>query len=393
MTGPAFSSYIANTRTPVYPGSKEGSYPLSGDGTPDYAAQDIGADAILVADYLNTIQAFIRRDNFQILETALKSLIPHCQGIVDVARINLFLIKHGAFYHPVKVRVETVDSRTINLAVIGAVSQPGLDLIHQEYQLLARLRDEDPEGYLPNVYGAGSMETAKGRMAFFLGQWLDNFLEFHLTRSKDGLKTGLWEEDGSTIILSDPEASEVFRQTARILTHFYRIDTMEQIFPWHHAAGDFIVRRADNGIEVRLSTVRGYDAMLEIPEEAMPRMQRVQTGLLHFFLNLTIRMRLDRLDGTKDPVWLEDHLFTPAMDGFLEALSWKTSLDHLPGASELFSSIFLTLEPEELNTILMSIADSYAPQALETQLILDRMNEHCKYVHSYMNSRLKNTPV
>jgi hypothetical protein len=43
-----------------------------------------------------------------------------------------------------------------------------------------------------------------------------------------------------------------------LLTAYYNIDTGEQIFPWHHAAGDFVVTPLAEGFPVKLIAVRGY---------------------------------------------------------------------------------------------------------------------------------------
>ena len=44
-------------------------------------------------------------------------------------------------------------------------------------------------------------------------------------------------------------------------------------------------------------------------------------ALLLFFLTLSIRMRLDRLDGTGDVAWADDSSLTGVWTGFLEGLA------------------------------------------------------------------------
>ena len=62
---------------------------------------------------------------------------------------------------------------------------------------------------------------------------------------------------------------EVYRQAAFILTLYYDVETFEQIFPWHHAAGDFVVKADEGAVDVRLVTARQYAPMIE-PNDDMP---------------------------------------------------------------------------------------------------------------------------
>jgi hypothetical protein len=91
------------------------------------------------------------------------------------------------------------------------------------------------------------------------------------------------------------------------------LKTFRQIFPWHHAAGDFVVRSRDDGVGLRLITARQYAPMVAGVSAF--------DALLFFLLNLSLRTRLDRLDGVGDVVWAEDGCVSATLMGFLEGLA------------------------------------------------------------------------
>ena len=53
-------------------------------------------------------------------------------------------------------------------------------------------------------------------------------------------------------------------------------------------------------------------------------------ALLIFFLNLSIRMRLDRYDGVGDIVWADGLVVQSTLDGFFEGLALKPSVASMP---------------------------------------------------------------
>ena len=84
---------------------------------------------------------------------------------------------------------------------------------------------------------------------------------------------------------------------AAILTGYFDTRSFAQIYPWHPAAGDFIARIAGDGVAVRLVAARQYGPLVGPPD--LPP----EEALLFFFLNLTLRLRVDRLDGVGEVAW------------------------------------------------------------------------------------------
>ena len=111
------------------------------------------------------------------------------------------------------------------------------------------------------------------------------------------------------------EAFRIFEESSKILALYYDGRDFSRIGAWHHAAGDFIVKaRDDEGINVRLTTVRKYEPLPET-ENAAPMI-----ALVYFFLDTTVRMRLDRLNGVGETVWADDFAVTATVKGFIEGL-------------------------------------------------------------------------
>jgi hypothetical protein len=118
-------------------------------------------------------------------------------------------------------------------------------------------------------------------------------------------------------------------QATMILTACYDPITSFQIFPWHHAAGDFVVRLEEKGVTVRLITVRDYVPLVDWAAE--PDDERsLLDALVVFFLHLSIRMRLDRLDGVKEVAWASDRCLAPIIDGFFMGLDLTARMSGFP---------------------------------------------------------------
>jgi len=83
-----------------------------------------------------------------------------------------------------------------------------------------------------------------------------------------------------------------------ILT-LYKYEHLPPHPSWHHAAG-ISCKEHWGVVDVRLTTARGYEPLVIFIEDQdiNPVM-----ALLYFFLDLTVRMRLDRWEGVGEIVW------------------------------------------------------------------------------------------
>ncbi|MBW2564150.1 MAG: hypothetical protein JRE29_08995, partial [Deltaproteobacteria bacterium] len=100
-------------------------------------------------------------------------------------------------------------------------------------------------------------------------------------------------------------------------------------------------------------------------------------GMLVFFLNLSIRMRLDRLNGVGDIVWSDDCAVEETLKGFYQALALKPQISLIPAPQADFFLDYLSALPEsQLYDLSLSIADAYNPAAPEVPVIKDQLKSH-----------------
>ena len=381
-----FHFFISGEEKEVIPGSELWELPLSGKRTGregGFQSGPVNRDTgISIGDYFSASCEILSKKEFSILVTGLESVFQRPVTKNYINSVSVFLEKHGAFYHPLKIRVELKDSQTCLFVLNGAVSTPGLSLIETEYSLISRLNKIHSIQYLPQVFGLDILETKHGKIGFFLGEWFEDYKEFHVTVGRDERQIVIWESDGNSRYLPEKTALSIYREAARILTFYYNIETFEQIFPWHHAAGDFIVKQADGRFHVKLITVRGYSSLAEFELDEADKKDHILPLLLVFFFNLTLRMRLDRLDGTGKAGMLGDEVIRATIDGFLDALDEK-SKDYDYGSLKLIFIAFVKgWSLDQMMNIMVTIIESGDMNPMENRLIMENLEVHCRVLET-----------
>lgn len=288
----------------------------------------------------------------------------------DADKISVRIQKHGEFYHPSKAEVER-NGKTACFVINAAVSEIGKHCIEREYLLLKELGRMVSPPFIPQVYAIDKIQLEDGReIPMFSGQWFDGYHEFHLSENSDGnMGLVVWDTDKGNYFLSEDQTLSLYRQAAKILTLYYNPDTFEQIFPWHHAAGDFVVKCDDaHQIDVKLITVRQYISPMECEENDT---EAVMGGLLAFLINLSVRMRLDRADGVGDIVWADDVALTGTVQGFSDALKLKPSYPE-----KAFRNYLESWSKEDVSEMAEAIIGSYHPQSPEIPVIRQHLPPH-----------------
>lgn len=284
--------------------------------------------------YFDALETFVTRDGAAPLRAALAGSRTGF-GIEAVRELVLKAEKHGALYHPASVSVLGPEGASVRLCVNVAVTAVARDCLAGEAALLAGLRGRFGGASLPAPHASGVV----GEFGLLLEEWFAGFHEFHL----DGAgRVRLWDYDAGERGLDAGEAVAVFREAARILTLYYDLDTGAALGPWHHAAGDFVARVANGRVDVRCITVRGYGANHDF-SQAGPMAAKL--ALLAFFTDLTLRMRLDRVDGVGALVLAGEDVARAAVDGFATAL--RERADTRAGADALLAFL-ASFSPEEL---------------------------------------------
>ena len=342
--------------------------------------------AFTIGDYFKYATSFIRREDAAALKRGIAFHLHREIPLEQIEEISIFLEKHGAFYHPARVQV-TVQSHasTLVFALNTAVSPPGISLMAAECRCLEKLvPSPSPDSPLPAVFGRGEMPFHDQSIAFFLAHWFQGYREFHATTPPDrGDRIMLWLSDGNTMSVPAAQQSVIYENAAEILTSFYNPATFEQIFPWHHAAGDFVAKEVNGSLNVKLITVRGYNALFDIDKIPEKRdMEDIFQGLLLFLVNLSLRMRIDRIDGTGEYYLLHKETVTATLTGFFRALGHKTIGGHTHGdLQKKFIQFLLQFDSDDFTHVLKLILNAHPHPDKERELIIKNLDSHTENLY------------
>jgi hypothetical protein len=355
--------------------------------TPLYSNENnisIGISPFSIGDYLLSARKFLEGNKYQSIEKGLQATVSNDFEISGVKRIIISLEKHGPFYHPIKIILFFKSEDPVSFVLNGAVSDIGLAVIENEFRNLKELRkktfsdgNSTFRSFIPEVFGMGFIEATKGKIGFFLAQWLDGFEEFHVVKSDHKNEIGLLNSDGTFSFLSDIQSFEIFKKASEILTFYFDLHSFNQIFPWHHAAGDFIVKIDEAGIDVKLITIRNYGKLIDSDTD------NIMLELLFFFLNLSLRMRIDRNRGTEEYIFLDEMVVKASVEGFFKGLNENLKRSQKQGLIdsdfyEVFIEFIKEFNFDTLLNLFGMIEGSYTKDVPETAIIHKNLEAHAK---------------
>jgi hypothetical protein len=274
-------------------------------------------------DYFTATNTFLTENNYHHLLNALHQILDPGISADAIGAVKLYLVKHGKFYHPSLVKV-MVKQETISLALNVAVSDDGQKTIQQEYHTLKRLNTEFPISFVPKVYTLGQVLTPAGLpIKMFLGEWFRDFHEFHLCAATQSNFHPVRVWNKRCDLLNSRQTLELLQKASMILTFYYNPETFEHISAWHHAAGDFVVKLNNNQLALKLISARGYMPLVEDdiePNTTPASIDKMLDTLLAFFIHLSLRLRMDRIDGVGPFVFYQDHCLSAIVRGFFQGL-------------------------------------------------------------------------
>lgn len=336
--------------------------------------------SISYGDYFTAVSDFLNADNGHGLIYALSRQLNRTVSMADIDQIDIIIQKHGAFYHPARVEVR-IGSHTTAFVVNVAISAEGRDGLGVEFDLLQRLNESFSRRYVPAVYyqAVVGCEKKQCELRMFLGEWLNGFHEFHIHLG-DGAHPTLhvWNPNQG-VVLDNRQKIRLYRQVAEILTYYYNLQTFEQIFPWHHAAGDFVVRIHGNKPIVRLITVRGYSSLVDA-EARDPA--TILDALLRFFIHLSLRTRIDRVDGTGDLIWADNDAVVGTLLGFFDGLAAKSRILEMSGSVKDFMGYHLShLLRAELVARIEDMISAYPSQSPERHQMALHQRDHAEALY------------
>jgi hypothetical protein len=353
------------------------------------AFESNGAIFINHGDCFLAARDFLERDRYEIITQSVSQYLHGNITPDEIEEIRIYLDKHGEFYHPAKVEA-VLQAVKIPFVLNVAVTDVGKQCAQREYRILKRLDTQYPDSFIPKVYALGNvfkkMDQVETRM--FLGEWFEGFNEFHMSLDpSDGkYKIIVWDHEHGNFFLTPHQTMELYRHTAKILTYYYNVETFEQIFSWHHAAGDFVLKCQEDVIELKLVTVRQYRSMYEntiVSESMEPDSELILEALLVFFLNMAIKMRIDRLDGVGEIVWSDDVALKGILKGLFEALALKPNISVFSESLDnCFRKHLLSCSGEDFFDLNCGIVQTYPLQAPEIPVIRQHLGKHVEDLYN-----------
>ncbi len=340
---------------------------------------------LTLKDYFDAIRTFILQNEGKPLENVLRQTPGAVSCLENIRKIQIRSEKHGVLYHLSSVAIFS-QGPPVKYSVSTAVSTKGKECLTHEFQILHRLHNHLKEGYLPRPYYAGEVpchaKESKETFSMMLSEWFEDYHEWHFSKdpNADGHKICIWDPLHGNRFASQEQAFSILSRIARILTLYYEPETYRQIYPWHHAAGDFIVKTEKGSVAVKLTTARNYKSFMEAlsKEAANPVI-----AILYFFLNLTIRIRLDRLEGVGEIYWAEDFSVSAAATGFFDAVNQMSITGRLPADHGKDLLLLLkSFDRDELKKLFESLLVLYQQDdPMEFALIRRNLNSHVSLLH------------
>lgn len=340
------------------------------------------------------------KDYFSVIVRALKdhwgtveNLLNGCMSITDAntaLKVEIISEKHGSHYHPARIDIKVLDSK-LSLAANVAISEPGLSRIETEYEAMKRLFNGFQKKYIPETLFfykdqfIGS-DHNNHHVKILFTKWLDGYHEFHICESEDPNEQALilWDTEIGYSELSSAEIHDVYKRASAILTYYFNPQTSEEIFPWHHGAGDFVARRVSESVSVRLISVRQYTARVVCINERLDPVE----ALITFFANLTIRMRLDRVDGIGEIIWANDKTLLACIEGFFKGLSMKArEMQRWFELVEKLIEIIAKMGPGDWAEVFARVLDSYDQESPDDHAINEGIVDHIFLVYKTLSEK------
>jgi hypothetical protein len=333
--------------------------------------------AVTHGDYFTAVHDFLSAFD-TVLPRHLACGFPGCDGAPEVVRIHL--VKHGAFYHPACVTLACAHHQ-VRMVLNVAVGALGRNRLAVEAGYFEQLHRNFPEAYIPQLYRMGvGRTTRRDPLPMFAAQWLDGFHEMHRSESMASAAQQwvVWDCDAGSWCLSEAQVADFFRRAVFILTYYFDPHTLSAIMEWHHAAGDFIVKRnADQSLDVRLITVRRYGPLFHLTADDSLDVNTLLDALTVFFLRTSLWMRLDRLDGVGSLVWSHDATLRPIWEGFIQGLEQFARLHQFPETFVAAATGYIANHDRHaLRHMGRQILEHYPPDLPEAVLIEHHLDRH-----------------
>lgn len=386
----SFNYYVDYPAVRISPDDLQWSMPLPMNRQPSKLSANRSASEITYGDYFQSTGDFLTR-HLPFLISTLGGTAETEAASTAIKKVDIHLVKHGAFYHPAKVTVHT-DQGKFLMALNVAVGREGRALLGIETANLKRLHHNAIcREVLPRVLVQGEgFSPGNKPVPIFAAEWFDGFCEFHICADSgccEGRAWKVWDENGDWCMTPDQVAA-LYHRAAFILTACYHPLTFEAVLDWHHAAGDFVVKRSGKEVDVRLVTVRRYTTLCDVPADDGKALADILDAWVLFVLDVTLRIRLDRLDGVGRVVWADDWVVPHVWQGFVQGTGHMAARLDLP--ADLIDGLFQYLAAHSVEDLIglgRSVAARLNKLSEETAVIHEHLSGHAALLKDVIEQR------
>jgi len=332
-----------------------------------------------LGDFFHLVRLFLLDRAGPVLTSSLSRIWERDVRLQDIDNVVIRYEKYGTLYQIVSAEIISGGQKA-KFAVSAALTPAAQENITFEYNLISYINTRTGLSYLPRVYCINSLDIEKDShvetVALSLAEWFEGYHEWHFEKDHEGKDTiVVWNTEKGNQNTSAEEAHTIIREASRILTLYYDVESCERITPWHHGAGDFIVNTDSWKVDVKLITVRGYETFStpDANQSVDPLL-----GILFFLIELTIKMRMDKMEGMGDTIWADSRYVNAAVQGFFHAMKIKER-DHECNAISIddFMSTLKTLNQDEIASSISSYLEhNQAPDTADYKVIQEHLEEH-----------------
>ena len=358
--------------------SPEGDISLGADdlARPFLLSAGVEHGELTLGDYFKALEKFIHTVGNKKLSSILADHCGENQESINIKQIVLRSEKHGLLYH-ISSAEFFLDKFTVKLAISTALTEQGKRCLERDYSLQSQLQNGENDSFVPRQHFLKEMVIIKNikeyPLIMTLSQWLDGYHEWHISYNKkiNSYQIIVWDDNKNTFI-SQSQSMDLFEKAAFILTYYFDPETSRQVYPWHHAAGDFIVKPTTDTLDVKLITVRD---IFSIGKAQEGRAASPLANCISFFLHLSIRMRIDKIDGVGDSFWLDNYVVSAVIKGFFAAYSTK-NMQHI-ASSKQFKQLLQAFNSEDFMGVCQPLLDFYRDESTEDfRVVIENLEEH-----------------
>jgi len=338
---------------------------------------------INLKDYFDAIKNFIIQAGIEkITDVCIADpILKNKQSEIDEVKIRYE--KYGTLYHIASVEIASEEKKG-RFAVSTAIWPYARQVMDREFYVMEMLNRKKAPSYLPQVYRKAMVTIERDGLSevftLMLSQWFEDYKEWHFNIDENGkVSIILWGRKDHGEHYTEISIHEVIKKATYILTYYYDFESTNHIIPWHHSAGDFVLKIDRDSVDVRLVAARDYRPALFLPEKE--RLDPLK-GLLFFLFGTTIKMRLDRQGGIGAIIIAGSNIIEAVMEGFLNGMADKEARGEIKGIStkEILSHL-KSMNEKEINAYLYEFLDNYRIYDPEEALFFEpHIRDHSKAV-------------